>query len=762
METARHRGGRCTVGTQGERAQDWKHDEGMGGAGRVLVGKGTGETKRLKNAVPRNLHREIKMAAEANGVMVSAKRVLKWTAMAMVGGAEAAQSGAHQDSTHDEWAMYWQFMMALVVLVAACRLTLEVMRRWQQGDGGGSRQRRRGTTHGANMTTTRSAVCMVGILLLTMVVGTQAKGDEHDSGGCESVAAATVGTGLWVAEEARKWVGDNILTDRKPGRYRLAGMNLNGFSLCTDPEAQLGMWDTLNRHDVDGMAMQDHRCGSKDHGVVKSYARISWATDEPSKWAWTNSPSNEASEGTRCGGTCLAVKGDVVSRVVKMVEDETGLNRFSGMVLKGKGGCHMMVLSVYLPTRSDGCRSMWQVQREWLLTKTVSEQGRANETTSHFERATDPWYAALDAVMGAVDAAPANTKVVLQGDINMPWDDTGRPRPLTGEEKRCSKALRKACEERGMCSLWHKRHVDKRAWTRSQSFPPQGDCSHIDLVLMSESMLEPQYEVNMAICEGEQHNRSDHRMVITEWNMDAVMGLQAQHKHKRKRCTRALSLKDTKSVLEFAHGVADSFGANAEQELVDLEHAVWQLGDSGDADAGLMQKVQDWGQHVQTIIDTERKMVERRNAGSSRRRKDGWSTKVVNLRQKLRKMELMLIAAKQGKYTRTRRLWKQGHKEHNKWVRHTPMHVNDMAADAEHWKRWCGEVQQVVNAKKTALNGRLRNKMRRAMGEWVAEKEAAYEKAECKHILAQDLGKPRRAPPLEEVIVHRMMVPVDG
>ena len=83
-------------------------------------------------------------------------------------------------------------------------------------------------------------------------------------------------------------------------------------------------------------------------------------------YSWSNAPHMGAAEG-RVG---VLVKGSLVSRVMKrqkahLIQDYRGWNRYTGVVLQGRKGIKLAMISLYIPCAHS---TSWKAQQDILLT----------------------------------------------------------------------------------------------------------------------------------------------------------------------------------------------------------------------------------------------------------------------------------------------------------------------------------------------------------------------------------------------------------
>lgn len=136
------------------------------------------------------------------------------------------------------------------------------------------------------------------------------------------------------------------------------------------------------------------------------------------------------------------------------------------------------------------------------------------------------------------------------GDLNVTLADTGRPGgTVTSSEKRRRRVLTSACAERGLTDLWTQLHPGSTAWTRQQRLDAETGCSQIDHAIVSQALIGAG-ALRMGVLTGEELNASDHRMLVLELQPTAAFTQQTAEE--RRGMPKALSLKDNKSVAEYA------------------------------------------------------------------------------------------------------------------------------------------------------------------------------------------------------------------
>jgi hypothetical protein len=73
------------------------------------------------------------------------------------------------------------------------------------------------------------------------------------------------------------------------------------------------------------------------------------------------------------GGTTTCITGKYTGRIIEQIHDNSGLGRWSGHILLGRANKHIVIITAYRPTKSDGYNTAYQQQ--WRL---MRQRGHIN------------------------------------------------------------------------------------------------------------------------------------------------------------------------------------------------------------------------------------------------------------------------------------------------------------------------------------------------------------------------------------------------
>ena len=218
------------------------------------------------------------------------------------------------------------------------------------------------------------------------------------------------------------------------GKQLFASFNANGQVLVDHAKIGKSLWSKLHDLDISIAAIQDTRLEGPDkQSAAEKQARM-LADGNRMTHSWSNAPHLGTAEGVG-----VLVKGSMASRVLKckqvnLIQDPRGWNRFTGVVLQGKQGIRLAIISIYIPCAHS---TSWKAQTNLLM-------------TIHDTR--DPREVAIRDVMGEMDKLGDNVRFILAGDFNMPWNEQGRNGTMDAIEKKLSKLLISLCAVRSLTS----------------------------------------------------------------------------------------------------------------------------------------------------------------------------------------------------------------------------------------------------------------------------------------------------------------------
>lgn len=525
------------------------------------------------------------------------------------------------------------------------------------------------------------------------------------------------GAAMMAAAAAGMWIGHPMEDALPQHRMRIGCINVDG--LAADGAAdQSRLWGELQNKNATVLAMQDHRRKEEyQRRQAEADARSIWQEGEQRFWHWQD-PMAQPPHGS-IGGTALAATGGAARVADKRISDCRGWGRYSGVVLKS-GGTKLKIISVYMPCPSSKPGSLWQRQKELLQ--------REGEST------TDPWKAALNDVMKEVDDADDGTDVLIMGDLNVPWDAKGRASgSMDGEEKSRLKFLKRECERKQLCSMWHELH-EEEVWTQWEKPGETKGRSHIDHILATPRIM--QMRPKMGVLQEDQLCHSRHRLLLLELNSDWMAG--AARNRGKKPAGPALKLDSKKSIETFLSKAAQAFPQQAFEDLDVLE----QMAAERSGSTEVHEMAQSWGKHLEILVKCELEMRKEQDC-RSRRKKDGWSRSLLRLAKAQRAVLLGVRAGQHGKYGRARALRKHAASlvPSNLTAQITLAPIRDRR---ENWDEWISSTQQVHKELLHRMHGSRRKKARLKAFTWAKQKEQMYKEGKFRQQLARDLGRPRR------------------
>jgi len=306
----------------------------------------------------------------------------------------------------------------------------------------------------------------------------------------------------------QSWRGDNMELPPAEGKQYFASLNVNGQVLVDYTKVGTSIWSKLHELNISSAAIQDTRLQDPDQQTAAERQAKGFADGHRMAHAWSNASHLGTAEGVG-----LMVKGPMVSRVMKckqsnLIQDSRGWNRFTGLVIQGKKGIRLAIISLYIPCAHS---TSWQAQIALLLSK-------------HDTR--DPREVALRDVMDEMDKLGDNVRFILAGDFNLPWNDKGRNGGMDATEKRLSKLLNTLCEVRSLKPAWEALHPNKKAWTRQVSVNAQAGSSRIDHIIVSQCLLQSKAITRMGILQDEKVGSSDHRLLVMEYDLAIALNLE--------------------------------------------------------------------------------------------------------------------------------------------------------------------------------------------------------------------------------------------
>ena len=126
-------------------------------------------------------------------------------------------------------------------------------------------------------------------------------------------------------------------------------------------------------------------------GKLKDEVSFSWGG---MKMGWTHQQGHKGKQGIRRGGTFLAVQEKWRAEMHKVKTDSRGWGRYVMREMLGKSGASMVVVSLYLPTKSGakepgGGAWDWQVQQMVNLKAKLQRAREGGELDKHSRRVLD-------------------------------------------------------------------------------------------------------------------------------------------------------------------------------------------------------------------------------------------------------------------------------------------------------------------------------------------------------------------------------------
>ena len=394
------------------------------------------------------------------------------------------------------------------------------------------------------------------VMLVWLVVPAEAAGAAQAAGGAvAAVAAAAVAANTvlnyWAVSEGDT-AGDLQVLGKGPGVIRIMSTNLRRVKRDeTGQDMSKVVWkETMRAVEdaaVDIWAAQD--TGVEDGGApgqaalwsagrLKREMEFSWGG---MKLGWTHQQGHKGKMGIRRGGTFLAVQEKWRAEMHKVKADSRGWGRYVMREMLGKSGASMVVVSLYLPTKS-GAREPgggawdWQVQQMVNLRTRLQrtrEGGKldkhSRKVLGHLEQldtqevggsggAATPVSLALLDLAADLDKVQAEYEVVV-GDWNVRHPD-GTPHSQAAG-RRNTAVVRRFAQSRGLVDPLKERlgkeEVEPRTYFSGETE------TWIDYYLVSKSLVDRGL-VRAAGVLAEPVNESDHRPVVLDIDAATALG----------------------------------------------------------------------------------------------------------------------------------------------------------------------------------------------------------------------------------------------
>ena len=163
----------------------------------------------------------------------------------------------------------------------------------------------------------------------------------------------------------QSWKGDNMDIKPSEGKELFASLNVNGRALVDHDKVGLSHWSKLQELDIRAAAIQDTRLSSPDKQSAAQRQANMFAAGQSITYSWTNALPLGTAEGVG-----MIVKGPLVPRVMKrqqahIIQDSRGWNRYAGVLMQGKKGIKLAMISLYIPCVQS---TSWKAQQAILFT----------------------------------------------------------------------------------------------------------------------------------------------------------------------------------------------------------------------------------------------------------------------------------------------------------------------------------------------------------------------------------------------------------
>ena len=394
------------------------------------------------------------------------------------------------------------------------------------------------------------------VLLAWLVVPAEAAGAAQAAGGAVAAAAAATAAAstilnYWAVVEGDT-AGDLEVLNKGGGVIRIMTTNLRRVKRDgTGQDMSKVVWkETMRAVEdaaVDIWAAQD--TGVEDGGTpgqaalwsagkLKSEVGFSWGG---MKMGWTHQQGHKGKLGTRRGGTFLAVQEKWRAEMHKVKADSRGWGRYVMREMLGKSGASMVVVSLYLPTKSEargpgGGAWDWQVQQMVNLRTRLQRAKEGAGLDKHNRRVLDhleqlgtlevggsggaatPVSLALLDLAADLDKLKAEYEVVV-GDWNVRHPDGIQHPQAAG--RRNTAVVRRFAQSRGLVDPLKKRLGKEEVEPRT--YFSGGKETWIDYYLVSKSLVDRGL-VRAAGVLAEPVNESDHRPVMLDIDAATALG----------------------------------------------------------------------------------------------------------------------------------------------------------------------------------------------------------------------------------------------
>ena len=443
---------------------------------------------------------------------------------------------------------------------------------------------------------------------------------EEFDGHCD---AWTSGTVTWRGDEDRgeERMSDHNLTEIISQNWRSAKQKA--------PRIMLGARKRQGFHIVN---VQDHRLGAGGATSMNFASREIFGKGTYNRWTTGIRGKNNS----MVGGLGQIIHPSLADRITGEIVDVTGLCRFGGSILRGKGGVMIGVLQIYAPVFGGAVE-----QKEHGLD---AEEGKRRDNRESvwgdLEDAWEPWH-----IKGA--------SLILTGDFNGLWDlATGRSNGQWSKRDEARHRMIKGMAETfKLRNAYEEFHRKQSPHTFLKSEDREDQRSTIDHILISEDLLHVVRAV--WVLEEDHIGDSDHRAIAMSIAMKEALNLK-----KSDVCERVVQRKPGNSFIKSNHSDEEKMKqytdaleerwaeANLKEDITTLcqitEEGVRTLGKEN-----VVRKISDvFATAAGALAGAEEDATPKRTTGSGKgKRKGGWSpemlekTLALRLIQKLQAMK---------------------------------------------------------------------------------------------------------------------------
>jgi hypothetical protein len=169
----------------------------------------------------------------------------------------------------------------------------------------------------------------------------------------------------------KTYIWGNALSTKQQGVFRLGFRNINSLPVHKSDQKNLKLISDIKETGIDCMGIAEINLAWQNLPYIDHLHERFRGSLEFAKFISANNRDPTFTERKQSGGTMMVTNGHMCGRIINTEIDKQNLGRWCSLLLRGKNGLTLRIITLYRAVASAGHLSAYQQQRNILLDQDI-------------------------------------------------------------------------------------------------------------------------------------------------------------------------------------------------------------------------------------------------------------------------------------------------------------------------------------------------------------------------------------------------------